>query len=163
MIKILFVCLGNICRSPTAEGMFRQHLNKAGIRDGYLHNIYIDSAGTGSWHVGKAPDSRSQRTAKKHGLDLSDLRARQVTLQDFVDYDYILAMDKENLNNLKAMAPKNSKAKLELFMNYSENCPGITEVPDPYSGRDDGFERVFNIISRGSEGLLKYIQQKYTL
>lgn len=163
MIKILFVCLGNICRSPTAEGVFRHKLNQAGIRDGYLGNIFIDSAGTGAWHVGSPPDKRSREMALKYGVSLEDLRARKITRQDFNDYDYILGMDQENVRNMKAICPPDQKHKISLLMEYAENCPGITEVPDPYSGGLEGFDRVFDIIDRGSEGFLKYIQAHHTL
>ncbi len=163
MIKILFVCKGNICRSPTAEGVFRHKLNQAGIRDGYLENIFIDSAGTGSWHVGEPPDRRSREMALKYGVSLEDLRARKITRQDFSDFDYILAMDMDNIHHMKAICPPNQQQKICLFMDYAENCPGITEVPDPYSGGMEGFDRVYNIIDRGSSGFLKYILDHHTL
>ncbi len=163
MIKILFVCLGNICRSPTAEGVFRHKLNQAGIRDGYLGSIFLDSAGTGAWHVGSPPDRRSQEMALKYGVSLKDLRARKITRQDFSDYDYILGMDQENIRNMKAVCPPDHHHKISLIMDYAENCPGITEVPDPYSGGLEGFDRVFDIIDRGSAGLLKHIQAHHTL
>ncbi|MBL4801405.1 MAG: low molecular weight phosphotyrosine protein phosphatase [Emcibacter sp.] len=157
MIKILFVCLGNICRSPTAEGIFRHKLNQAGIKDGYLENIFLDSAGTGAYHVGKNPDPRSCDIARKYGVNLEDLRARRLTRQDFSDYDYILGMDQENINHMKDMCPPMHQHKINLFMTYAENCPGITEVPDPYTGGLDGFEQVYDIIDRGSSGLLKHL------
>ena len=157
MIKILFVCLGNICRSPTAEGVFRHKLNQAGIRDGYLENIFIDSAGTAAYHVGKTPDRRSREIARKYGVNLDDLRARQLTRQDFADYDYILAMDQENIHSMTAICPPGMQHKIKLFMEYAENCPGITEVPDPYTGDIDGFEQVYDIIDRGSSGFLKHL------
>lgn len=157
MIKVLFVCLGNICRSPTAEGVFRHKLNQAGIRDGYLENIFLDSAGTGAYHVGKEPDRRSREVAMKYGVNLDDLRARQLTRQDFSDYDYILAMDRENFRDMEEICPSDQQHKIKLFMEYAEKCPGITEVPDPYTGGMDGFERVYDIIDRGSSGFLKYL------
>lgn len=163
MIKILFVCLGNICRSPTAEGVFRHKLNQAGHRDGYLGNIFIDSAGTGAWHVGFPPDPRSQEMALKNGVNLEDMRARKITRQDFSDYDYILAMDQENVRNMQAVCPPDHHHKISLLMSYADNCPGITEVPDPYSGDLEGFERVYDIIDRASAGLLKYIQARHAL
>lgn len=163
MIKILFVCLGNICRSPTAEGVFRHKLNKAGIRDGYLEKIYIDSAGTGAWHVGQKPDRRARQTAIKYGVDLDDLRARKLVIQDFSDYDYILGMDRDNIRNMKELCPEGQQHKIKLFMEYAQDCPGITEVPDPYSGGLDGFDRVYDIIDRGSDGYLKYLLATYEL
>ncbi|PCI50457.1 MAG: phosphotyrosine protein phosphatase [Alphaproteobacteria bacterium] len=162
-MKILFVCLGNICRSPTAEGVFRHKLHQAGIQDGYLGNIFIDSAGTGAWHVGASPDRRSCEMALKYGVGLESLSARKITRQDFADYDYILGMDRENIRNMKAICPPDQQCKISLFMNYAENCPGITEVPDPYGGGREGFERVYDIIDRGSDGLLKYLLAHYTL
>jgi len=157
MIKILFVCLGNICRSPTAEGVFRYKLNKAGIRDGYLENIFIDSAGTGAYHVGAKPDKRSREIASKYGVNLDDMHARKVTRQDFFDFDYILAMDRENVRNLTTICPPDQQHKIKLFMEYAEKCPGITEVPDPYGSGADEFDRVYDIIDRGCSGFLKYL------
>jgi len=157
MIKILFVCLGNICRSPTAEGVFRQKLLQNGIRDGYLENIFVDSAGTGAYHVGKEPDKRSQDIALKYGVDLNDLKARRVTLQDFTDYDYILAMDQDNIQDMKAICPPDQQHKIKLFMEYAQDCPGITEVPDPYTGGIEGFDRVYDFIDRGCNGFLKHL------
>ena len=163
MIKVLFVCLGNICRSPTAEGVFRHKLHQAGYRDGYLESIFIDSAGTGAWHVGEAPDQRSRDMAQKYGVNLDDLRARKITLQDFNDYDYILAMDQDNISNMKEICSPDQQHKIKLLMDYAEGCPGITEVPDPYSGGLEGFDRVYNIIERGSAGFLKYILAHHPL
>lgn len=163
MIKILFVCLGNICRSPTAEGVFRHKLNQAGIKDGYLGNIFIDSAGTGGYHIGEMPDRRSRETALKNGIDLSYIQSRKLTLQDFTDYDYILGMDRENIRTMQALCPEPHHDKISLIMDYAEDCPGITEVPDPYSGGLDGFDRVYDIIDRGSEGFLKYILGRHDL
>ncbi|MCF6216676.1 MAG: low molecular weight phosphotyrosine protein phosphatase [Emcibacter sp.] len=157
MIKILFVCLGNICRSPTAEGVFRQKLSQNGIRDGYLENIFVDSAGTGAYHVGKEPDRRSQEIALKYGVSLNDLKARRITLQDFTDYDYILGMDHDNIQDMKAICPPGQQYKIKLFMEYADDCPGITEVPDPYTGGIEGFDRVYDFIDRGCNGFLKYL------
>ncbi len=160
MIKFLFVCLGNICRSPTAEGVFRHKLNKMGIRDGYLENIFIDSAGTAGYHIGKKPDKRSRQIAAKYGVDLETLSSRKLTLQDFTDYDYILAMDQENMTDMMAICPQEKQHKIKLFMEeYGEFCAGVTQVPDPYyMGDMEGFDRVFDIISRGCDGLIKHLQ-----
>lgn len=163
MIKILFVCLGNICRSPTAEGIFRHKLNQAGFRDGYLENIFVDSAGTGDWHVGGKPDRRARQTARKYGVDLDDLRGRQLTRQDFSDFDYILAMDRDNIHDMKALCPRNQQDKIRLLMDYAEDCPGISEIPDPYSGGMDGFDRVYGIIEQGCDGFLKHILARHDL
>lgn len=163
MLKVLFVCLGNICRSPTAEGVFRHKLKTAGIRDGYLGNIFLDSAGTGGYHIGEKPDKRSRQTAEKYGVSLDEIRSRKLTLQDFTDYDYILAMDLENIRDMKAICPVDHHHKIKLLMDYGENCPGITEVPDPYTGEMDGFDRVYDIIDRGADGFFKYLSAKYDL
>lgn len=163
MIKILFVCLGNICRSPTAEAVLRHKLAQNNIRDGYLENIFIDSAGTGAYHVGHQPDQRSRETAEKYGVKLDNLRARAITRQDFIDFDYILAMDHENVRNMEAICPPEQLHKIKLFMDFADNCPGISEVPDPYGGGIDGFERVFDIIDRGCNGLLKYLFANYKI
>jgi protein-tyrosine phosphatase len=152
MKKILFVCLGNICRSPTAEGVFRHFLAHAGMED----KAFVDSAGTAAWHEGKAPDPRSIEFAKKRGYDLSSLRARQVTAKDFEKFDYILAMDKENLLNLQKLKPDNYTGELELFLNYAHEA-SETEVPDPYYGGDEGFGHVIDLIESASKGLLKEI------
>ncbi|MFC7049321.1 low molecular weight protein-tyrosine-phosphatase [Emcibacter nanhaiensis] len=161
MLRVLFVCMGNICRSPMAEGVFRHQANAAGIRDGLLHHLFIDSAGTTGYHTGESPDPRAQQTALKYGIDISELRARQVTRQDFADFDYLLAMDRENLKNLQRMGDPAHHHKVRLFMDFAENCPGITEVDDPYYGGAEGFERVFDIINRGAEGFLKYLQENH--
>ncbi|WP_321389520.1 low molecular weight protein-tyrosine-phosphatase [Emcibacter sp.] len=163
MLRVLFVCMGNICRSPMAEGVFRHQANQAGIADGLLHHLFIDSAGTTGYHAGESPDPRARSTALKYGINISDLRARQVTRQDFADFDYLLAMDRENIRNLHRMGDEKHHHKVRLFMDFAENCPGITEVDDPYYGGPEGFERVFDIISRGSAGLLKYLTENHEL
>ena len=142
MVKVLFVCLGNICRSPTAEGVFRHQINTKGIKDGSTHSVFIDSAGTAGFHIAASPDKRSQLTALKYGIDIGDLQARKVSLQDYSDFDYVLAMDNENLSNMRKSCPAKHHHKLHLFMSFAENCPGITEVPDPYQGGIDGFDTV---------------------
>lgn len=163
MIKILFVCLGNICRSPTAEGVFRHKINQAGYGD----NILIDSAGTGAWHVGNPPDRRARQTALKYGISLEDLCARKVTRQDFAEFDYILAMDRDNMRNMMAICPPDQQHKISLLLDYVENTPdggpGNREVPDPYNSGLDGFDRVYEIIKRGCEGFLKYLMTYHDL
>ncbi|MBD8877379.1 low molecular weight protein-tyrosine-phosphatase [Roseibium polysiphoniae] len=144
MTSILFVCLGNICRSPLAEGIFRHTLKEAGRIEG----IQIDSAGTGTWHEGNPPDPRSIEVATRYGIDISGQRARQVRQQDFSDFDLILAMDKSNLSKLRQIAPKDATAHLRLFLDAPEH-----EVPDPYYGGDKGFEAVFHMLRSASERL----------
>ena len=147
-MRVLFVCLGNICRSPTAEGVLRHKLREAGLAD----HIEVASAGTGDWHVGKAPDKRSQAAAKLRGYDLSAQRAQQVTRADFAAYDLILAMDNSNLRHLKALQPAKGKAELDLFLRRYES--EIDEVPDPYYDGDQGFEQVLDLIERASDRLV---------
>ena len=139
MTRILFVCLGNICRSPLAEGILRA---EAGDRP----DIEVDSAGTAAWHVGKAPDPRSIAIAARHGIDISRLRARQVCLDDFSRFDLILAMDAANLEDLQAMAPVGARARLRRFLGR--------DVPDPYYGGDDGFADVHAMLEKGCKELL---------
>lgn len=146
--RILFVCLGNICRSPTAEGVFRQRAAAAG-----LSRLQIDSAGTASWHVGKAPDPRTVKAAAGRGYDLSVLRARQVTAGDFNQFDFILAMDCNNLAELESIQPSQSVAELGLFLDYASGF-SAREVPDPYYGGAQGFEVVLDLIENASDGLI---------
>ncbi|MCS3837196.1 protein tyrosine phosphatase [Pseudomonas arsenicoxydans] len=147
-MRVLFVCLGNICRSPTAEGVLRHKLREAGLAD----QIEVASAGTGDWHVGKAPDKRSQAAAKLRGYDLSAQRAQQVTRADFAAYDLILAMDNSNLRHLKALQPAKGKAELDLFLRRYQS--ELDEVPDPYYDGDQGFEQVLDLIERASDLLV---------
>ncbi|WP_417671315.1 low molecular weight protein-tyrosine-phosphatase [Roseibium sp.] len=143
--SILFVCLGNICRSPLAEGVFHHVLSEAG-NDLQMH---LDSAGTGAWHAGNPPDPRSIEVAAKYGIDISAQRARQVVTEDFDRFDLILAMDKSNLRNLRSLQPKTSRAMVRLFL-----ASPATDVPDPYYGHDDGFETVYQMLHAGSRALL---------
>jgi protein-tyrosine phosphatase len=147
-MRVLFVCLGNICRSPTAEGVLRHKLREAGLAD----QIEVASAGTGDWHVGKAPDKRSQAAAKLRGYDLSAQRAQQVSRADFATYDLILAMDNSNLRHLKALQPAKGKAELDLFLRRFQS--ELDEVPDPYYDGDQGFEQVLDLIERASDLLV---------
>lgn len=155
-IKVLFVCLGNICRSPTAEGVFRHLVEAEGLSD----RIHIDSAGTGDWHIGKAPDPRTIEEAAKRNYDLSGLRARQVSAADFAEFDYVIAMDKENLKNLKAMEPEGYKGHLGLFLAFA---PAVEaeEVPDPYYGEQEGFTLVLDMVEKASRGLLEHIKENH--
>jgi len=148
-IRILFVCMGNICRSPTAEGVFR-HL--ARIEAPGLH-LVADSAGTHDYHVGEAPDPRSQAAARRRGVDLSTLRGRVLTAEDFDEFDHILLMDERNRRDALGIAPTAYRAEVALFLDWA---PGIghREVPDPYYGGAEGFERVLDLVEAASRGLL---------
>jgi protein-tyrosine phosphatase len=153
MVKLLFVCTGNICRSPTAEGVFRRLVAQAGL-DG---RIAVDSAGTHGYHIGEPPDPRSQKAAKARGVDLSGLRARKVTLADFYDFDHILAMDNGHLAHLRRMAPADAKAAVTLFLDDAPDAD-VRETPDPYYGDARGFERVLDLCEQGAAGLLARIR-----
>ena len=146
---ILFVCMGNICRSPTAEGVFRAKAQLAGV----LELCHIDSAGTHAYHVGQQPDLRSQEFAIKRGFDLSTQKARQVEAEDFAQLDLILAMDKDNLANLYAKCPTQYRHKVKLMMSYATHSPA-DEVPDPYYGGGRGFDTVLDYIEDACAGLL---------
>ena len=159
MYKILFVCTGNICRSPTAEGVFRKLVENAGLGD----DILIDSAGTGSWHVGSPPDARAVAAASDNGLDISPLRARQVVRDDFKDFDLIIALDRTHLKALEAMrpgfSPEHDRAVLKLMMAFAPQY-GTLDVPDPYYGGKEGFQNVFDMIESASRAILDYVQQE---
>lgn len=154
-MKILFVCMGNICRSPMAEGVFRHHVMQAGL-DG---RISIDSAGTHDYHVGEPPDLRAQRAALRRGYDLSVLRARQVSPGDFSSFDYVLAMDEQNLRLLERLCPTQHAHKLKLFMEFNTN-PALREVPDPYYGGEQGFERVLDMVEQAAQELLDHVRRR---
>jgi protein-tyrosine phosphatase len=155
-VSVIFVCLGNICRSPTAHGVFRQLV----IDEGLEHEILIDSAGTAAWHVGKHADQRSIRTAQGRGIDMMDLRARKVSLEDISDFDYVLAMDDSNYMDLQELSLHEDKNKIRMFLDFSKEY-SETEVPDPYSGGQAGFNHVFDMVSSASSGLLADIKAKY--
>lgn len=149
--------MGNICRSPTAEAVFRQRVAAAGLQD----RIATDSAGTHDYHTGKAPDARAQQAALRRGYDMSALRARQVQISDFAEFDYVLAMDCHNLHLLKRQCTLENSNNLLLFMEFSERFSG-REVPDPYYGAGPGFERVLDMVEDAAQGLLRHIQNKLT-
>ncbi len=151
-IRVLFVCMGNICRSPTAQGVFRELVAKQGLND----YIATDSAGTIDYHVGSKPDRRARETALKRGLDLSDLRARVVSSDDFERFDYVLAMDRSNYDDLLALCPPGREERLFLFLDFAPRQP-VREVPDPYYGGPAGFDRVFDLVEEASRGLLERI------
>ena len=154
MVKVVFVCMGNICRSPTADGVFTQIVETAGLSE----VIKIDSAGTHAYHIGNPADPRSQECALRRGIDLGQLRARRVTERDFQEFDYVIAMDLDNYTNLEDLCPDGLLHKLKLFMDYAPHLK-IKEVPDPYYGGVNGFERVFDMVEEASKGLLEDIKQ----
>ncbi len=149
MIRVLFVCLGNICRSPTAHAVFQQMVDERGLGS----TILVDSAGTGDWHIGRPPDPRASAAAQQRGVDMSALRARQFQPADFHNFDYILAMDEDNLRDILAQAPESHSAQVGLFLDYASHFDE-REVPDPYYGGDEGFEHVLNLIEDAAKGLL---------
>jgi len=155
-VKVLFVCMGNICRSPTAHGVFRALVQASNLEA----LIEIDSAGTHAYHSGEPPDRRAQQTASQRGIDLSDLRARAVCNKDFDKYDYILAMDEANYMSLQTCCPEDIQHKIHLFLSYAPQL-NRREVPDPYYGGQKGFENVFDMIEQASQGLLDDIQRQY--
>lgn len=155
MTNVLFVCLGNICRSPTADGIFRELVANAKLDQ----KIMVDSAGTGAWHIGKTPDSRTIAAARTRGYDLSVLRARQVTARDFDEFDYVLAMDEANLADLQQLKPAHFTGHLGLFLEFGARGD-YREVPDPYYGGSDGFELVLDLVEDAAQGLLKHIRQR---
>jgi protein-tyrosine phosphatase len=158
MVKVLFVCMGNICRSPTAQGVFAELLR----REGLTTQIHVDSAGTHAYHAGSAPDPRAQAAAKRRGIDLGPQSARQVRREDFEHFDYILAMDRENLALLREMCPAQYDRKVGLLLEYAPHL-GIEEVPDPYYGGSAGFDRVLDMVLEAAEGLVREIRARHPL
>ncbi len=157
-VSILFVCMGTICRSPTAEGVCRKLASRAGLED----VLAIDSAGTHDYHVGAPPDRRAAAAAAGRGYDLSALRGRQVSRDDFATFDYVLAMDRDNLANLRRLCPPEHAHKLALFLDHGE-ASGQREVPDPYYGGAQGFEHVLDLIEDASRGLLCKLEREHGL
>lgn len=145
--------MGNICRSPTADAVFRHFVQEAGVD----HMIDVDSAGTHAYHIGDPPDHRAQNTALQRGYKMHDLRARAVQSSDFEEFDYILAMDKENLTLLQQRSPQQHVSKIQLFRQYDKNVDADAEVPDPYFGGQQGFELVLDMVEEASQGLLAHL------
>jgi protein-tyrosine phosphatase len=155
MYRILFVCTGNICRSPTAEAIFR---HKARAK-GFGEHFEVDSAGTHGYHVGDAPDHRTIATAMAQGVDMHDLRARKLQAKDFSEYDLILALDEEHHAHITRLCPKDARAEVKLFLDYLETHTG-QGVPDPYYGGQADFDHVYDLVDRGAEALLNFLIQR---
>lgn len=152
-IRVLFVCLGNICRSPLAEGVFRHLADESGAG----RRFHVDSAGTGAWHVGEAPDPRSQKVARKHGIELNGQRARRIGPDDLVDFDVVVAMDRDNLDRVETLRDaQGAPARVHLLREFDPEAgtDDDLEVPDPYYGGRDGFDRIYEIIHRSCRALL---------
>ena len=158
VVSVLFVCMGNICRSPTAQGVFEYLVNERGLTE----YIRIDSAGTHAYHVGEMPDIRASKAALRRGVDLSQQRARRVGPDDMLEFDYVLAMDQANFEDLMSICPPDQLSKLRLFLEFA---PGVAvqEVPDPYYGGVTGFERVLDMVEKAAEGLLADIRQQHRI
>ncbi len=156
MIRVLFVCTGNICRSPTAEGVFRALADAEGLGEA----IAADSAGTHGYHVGDAPDTRAQAAAARRGIDLSGQRSRLFGAGDFETFDYVLAMDRMNYRTLSTVCPAHARGRLSLFLDFAPSL-GLDEVPDPYYGAEVGFEEVLDIVEAASGGLLAAIREAH--
>ena len=157
-LTVLFVCMGNICRSPTAQGVFEYLLEEAGMSE----HIHVDSAGTHAYHIGEKPDKRATQAAAGRGIDLSRQRARRVEPADFGRFDYVLAMDRSNLEDLIDICPPEHQSKLQLFLAFADDAYQL-EVPDPYYGGHQGFERVLDLIEVGASALLEDVRQRLTL
>lgn len=153
MIKLLFVCTGNICRSPTAEGVFRHMVAEAGLEKAF----HVDSAGTDSYHEGEKPDARSIKVAKKRGVALDGIRARGLSEKDFTEFDRIFAMDGGHFSVIMALSPKSPRARVEMFLEDG------ADVPDPWYGTERDFESVYTLIENGARALLKKLKEEYRL
>jgi len=158
VIRVCFVCLGNICRSPTAHGIMEHLVRVSGLSDA----IAVESAGTADYHIGDLPDPRTRAAARARGVELRS-RARQLTADQLARYDYVLAMDESNLRDLRALAPAAARAKLYLFRSFDPDAPPGAAVPDPYYGGPSGFERVFDICEAGCRGFLDFLRREHQL
>lgn len=154
-LSVLFVCMGNICRSPTAEGVFRKHLKDAGL----AATVHADSAGTHAYHVGEGPDRRARAAAERRGYSLEGIRARRVTDMDFEGFDLIIAMDEDNLQALRDVGEAPHHEKISLLLDFAESSE-LREVPDPYYGGAAGFERVLDLVEDASRGLLEIVRNR---
>lgn len=157
-VKVLFVCMGNICRSPTAEGVFTKRIREEGLEN----VVVVDSAGTHAYHEGEPPDPRAQQSATARGVILQHIKARRARPEDFHEFDYVLAMDRDNLAGLEAIYPQGAKGRPHLFLSYAPNLE-YDEVPDPYYGGAAGFERVLDMIEEATEGLIQDIRLRYLM
>ena len=157
-MRICFVCMGNICRSPTAEGVMAKLLTEAGLAD----RVTIDSAGTGGWHVGDLPDPRTRAAATKRGLELTH-RARQFTRHDLDQFDLVVAMDRDNLRHLTLLLGKREQPLVRLLRSFDSESPAGAEVPDPYAGGDDGFEKVLDQCERACAGLIAHVRERLSV
>ncbi len=157
MTCVLFVCMGNICRSPTAEGVFRHVVEEAGLAD----RIKVDSAGTHAYHIGEPADRRARAAAERRGISLEGISARRVASSDFEEFHYVIAMDKDNLRLLSDQADEEFQGRLGLFLQYAESDE--EEVPDPYYGGSAGFERVLDLVEEASRGLLETLRSRHSL
>ena len=155
MTRILFVCMGNICRSPTAHGVMQHKIQQRGLAE----RISIDSAGTHAYHVGEKSDARSRAKAREKGIDMEYIRARKISVHDYDDFDYILAMDDDNLQLIEYYAPQDYSADISLFLAFANHAGTASErvVPDPYYGGDAGFEHVFALVDAGCDALIEHI------
>lgn len=158
VISVCFVCLGNICRSPTAEGVMRHLVREAGLEA----QFEIDSAGTGAYHQGEPPDARARAAGQRRGIEISG-RARQIKAADFARFDYLLAMDSDNLKNMRALAPENASARLSLLRAFDAESEPDASVPDPYYGGEQGFDEVVELCVRACRGLLAQVRREHAL
>lgn len=155
MVSVLFVCMGNICRSPIAQGTFEELLRREGLED----KVFVDSAGTGAWHVGDPPDPRARESAGNRGLDLNEQRARQITPEDCQKFDYVISMDRDNHESVSGLC-RRSKAEVRLLLEYAPDL-SQQEVPDPYFGGPDGFEHVLDLVEEAVRGLLDDVRKRH--
>jgi protein-tyrosine phosphatase len=153
-LRVLMVCMGNICRSPTAEAVLRSKLQAAGLAD----RVEVDSAGTHGYHTGEAPDPRAVAAGARRSYALNALRARPVQADDFLHFDWVLAMDDDNLAWLHRKAPEGARARMSLLLNHALGEPGVTQVPDPYYGGPAGFDRVLDLVEQACDGLVTQVQ-----
>ena len=156
LVNVLFVCLGNICRSPSAEGAFRALVEHEGLAG----RITVDSAGTGDWHIGKPPDPRAQKASRRRGFEISGLRARQASRADFSRFDYVIAMDQDNHADLAYLCPPGEEHRLAMLLDFAPEVD-IRDVPDPYYGGAQGFEHMLDLIEIASRGLLTHIRKTH--